>query len=608
MVAVHFYRLTTLYPWIQDEEGVIGLHAIALDHQWSWRFFYDFGQVPPLSVWASFFSLKMGAGILPGLWWPSALSCVLAALFALLAARRFFPNAVVLIFGFSMALNYWFFILGHRSCQGLWIVPWTCLCAFLLARFLKASPGSLAWEGFGLGLAVGLGFCTSAPWFAVNAWFFLVLAVWARPFRERLGVLCICLAGWVLGTAPFLAAVIREGYGQHIASNALWTSWMPWSDRWRASFSYLTAVFGGVADPGAFDPHGGGELNAFQAVFFLGGLAVFYRRRREPMVQALGGALILFLAPGLLSMGREMYRVVQVLPLLLLISALGLYELLARAPMRWRWFLLALFMVSGALWDGARIFRGLPRPPAVGLAQDWQAFQVLQDMTRHFGPGLILCDFPADSDESLFTVSYPLNAAENPRLDPARARWAALVLDRDYFKTVSPLFPGSSWVWLEPSGPGEKNWVMGLIPLTAANRGRVEKWTRAHHFFWRAAEAIHNINGAPSYREAAAFLQAGQKGVAGDRFLSACYWERLGEFYYHYGYQQHYQDHLNALRQALRQGIPAPHLYLQYGSLLLRKGDRLGAAAAFQAALRLDPQYAPAQAGLRLCRPAAPAP
>ena len=88
--------------------------------------------------------------------------------------------------------------------------------------------------------------------------------------------------------------------------------------------------------------------------------------------------------------------------------------------------------------------------------------------------------------------------------------------------------------------------------------------------------------------------------VQGDPFLESCFWERRGEFYYHYGYQEHYADQVEALRQAIQRGYPAAHLYFKLGSLLLRKGDRMGALEAFRAALKANPRDEAAQAGLHL--------
>jgi tetratricopeptide (TPR) repeat protein len=387
-----------------------------------------------------------------------------------------------------------------------------------------------------------------------------------------------------------------------VAANGIWSAWLSSWDRWKAPLSYGTTILWGSQSGSPYDPAGGGFLNPLQAAAFFLGFLELTRRRQDPRAQAVLAALVLFLAPGFLSMGHEMCRVAQALPLILGISALGLVVFLGRFAPRHRWAILFLFLAAGAAWDAARVIRFLPRPPLADqrLPQDWEAFQVLKSSTDHWGPGLILCDFPADSDESLFVMSYPINAAENPRLNPDQASWAALLMDRDYFHFVSPRLAGSQWFWLDPARPGGKNWVLGWVPLTAGNRPLIQRWMQAHHFFWRLNQKIDDINTPATYAEAADFFSQGERLVQGDPFLESCFWERRGEFYYQYGYQEHYEDHLEALRQAIQRGYPAAHLYFKLGSLLLRKGDRAGALGAFRAALKADPHDEAARAGLNL--------
>jgi len=211
----------------------------------------------------------------------------------------------------------------------------------------------------------------------------------------------------------------------------------------------------------------------------------------------------------------------------------------------------------------------------------------------------------ANPDESLFDMVYPFNAAENPRFDPSGARWAALLMDANYFPFVSARLAGSQWVWLDAKNR-EKNLVLGVIPLTDPNRAIVGNWILAHHYFRALNEAIFNITNPASYQKAQALFEQEPIFFKKDRFLESCYWERRGEFYYDYAFDLHYQDHLNALRQSIEKGYPAAQLYFKLGSLLLRKGDRKGALAAFRAALKVDPRYEAAQSGLNLALSQAP--
>ena len=100
-----------------------------------------------------------------------------------------------------------------------------------------------------------------------------------------------------------------------------------------------------------------------------------------------------------------------------------------------------------------------------------------------------------------------------------------------------------------------------------------------------------NINIPKTSATAYQTLAEGQSLVAGDRFLESCYWEKASEFYYQHGYQDHYQDIANALQQAIKKGYPSAHLYYKLGCLYLRKKNFMDARAAFETALKEEPQY-----------------
>ena len=341
------------------------------------------------------------------------------------------------------------------------------------------------------------------------------------------------------------------------------------------------------------------------AAFFLGSLELF-RHRPRFITEALGAAWVLFLLPGMLSMNVEMYRVAQIIPILLALVSLGLLRLLAVIPEKWRWVFLIGFVGISIGIDGARILNFAPNPSKpetlferIPHHEEWLAYEEVEKIKEAWGPGLVFSEFVANPDESLFDMVYPENAAENPRFDPSNARWAALLMDAHYFPFVSSRLAGSQWVWLDEK-KSAKNLVLGVIPLTDSNRAMVGNWLLAHHYFRMLNAAILNVTNPASDQKAQALFEQEPAFFKKDRFLESCYWERRGEFYYDYSYQTHLEDHLNALRQAIEKGYPAAQLYFKLGSLLFRNGDRKDALTAFRAALKADPQYAAAQSGLNL--------
>jgi hypothetical protein len=617
VLGAHFYRLESLFIWPNRDEGLAGFYGIQLSENWNWRFFYAFGQIPPLSIWASAGLYKLGCSGFFSLWFPSAWVAVLTVGVAVLAARQFFSKSVSFILAFLFALGYWPFLLGRVCSEGIWLPIWVCACILFLGRFLKARPGfNRVQEASFLGLVLGLGSFTFTSWPVVVLWMCLVLFfVFRFNPSSRVAVTFIFIF-FLLALIPFGWAVFREGYGDHIRASSFFTSWLSLQERMRASFSYFSCLFWGSLEPkGPGDPPSGGLLNPLLGSAFFLGVLELYRCRSRWMGPAIGAAFILFLLPGLLSMNLEMYRVVQVLPLLLVLVALGFIRLLFEMTGRWRWIFLVCFLGASLGIDGPRILNLLPdpsKPEAFFLKvpnhEDWMAYQIAKKMQEGLGPGLILSEWVAKPDESLFDMVYPFNAAENPRINPSQAKWAAVLMDGHYFPFVSPRLAGSQWVWLDEKNDAQ-NLVLGVVPMNAANRGILENWISAHHFFRKLNAAILNVANPQSYQNAAELLGQEPAFFQKDRFLEACYWERRGEFYYDYSYQAHLQDHLDALHQAIQKGYPAAHLYFKLGSLLLRKGDRLGAGSAFKAALKADPQYEAAQVGLNLAQaPALKAP
>jgi hypothetical protein len=609
-LGAHFYRLESLFAWPNKDESLMGLYSIQLSERWDWRFFYAFGQIPPLSIWASAGLFKLGCSVFFSLWFPSALVSVLTVGVACLAARQFFSDFFSFILGLFIAIGYWPFLLGRVCCEGVWLPIWVCACILFLGRFLNARPGiHRVREACFLGGILGLGPVTFTPWPAVTLWIFSILFFAFRrdpTLRKEMPYFFIFFC---FSTSPFIWAVLNEGYGQHILSSSFFNSWSSIQERLRASFSYVSSLFwGSLETAGPYDPRDGGMLNPILGtVFFLGSLEL-YRCRSQFKALAIGAALALFMLPGMLSMNVEMYRVVQVMPLLFVVSVLGFLRLSVEIKPGWRWVFLAIFLVLSVGIDAARVLKFLPDParPAnfvqqVSNPEEWKAFQIAEKIKDRLGPGLVLSEFVAEPGESFFDAAYQFNSAENPRFDPSQAKWAAVLMDGRYFPFVSSRLAGSQWFWLDEKNDA-KNLVLGVAPMTTANQMILKDWVSAHHFFRKLNAAILNVANPQSYQNAAELLGQEPAFFQKDRFLEACYWERRGEFYYDYSYQAHLEDHLDALHQAIQKGYPAAHLYFKLGSLLLRKGDRLGASSAFKAALKADPQYEAAQVGLNLAQ------
>ncbi len=598
-VFIRFYHLETLFSWPNTDEGLYGVLAIDQDQKWSWRFFYTFGQNPPLLVWVLSFFFRIFKSPFLALWLLPALASTLTIGFFYLALRAYFSKSIGFIGFCLMAFSLWPFYFGRWCHAGALIPPWECICLWLLAIFLKEADFSRKkkWAGL-LGFAVGLGSLTFTPWpFAALA---LIAAFGASVLNDaRKNRVLIFYFGipFFAALIPFFIGVWREGYGEHIEAMAAWSGWFALTRQGLTIVSYGASLFWGTLEGDSiYTADSGGMLNpVWGAAFFLGA-AQLYRERAKVWARWTALSFFICLLPGFFSMNVEMFRVIQVLPFLLGITALGLAVLLARIPIPWRGAAFFILAALSAGMDGTTVLRahGL-NPDSAAAARsglplgEIRAYKILKDTSVHFGNGLIFTEFSQSAfDQTPFVTSYGFNCAENPKLDPAKAQWAAVLTTVDYRDFLSPRFTGARWFWLDPDVPSGKT-LLGLIPVNPDNRALLTRWTQAHHYFRELSRGIFNIQGDATCLAAENLIEQPPSILQGDRFLESCYWRRRAQFYYDHNYAVHYQDQLDALKQAVAEGYPTSDLDYQLGSLLLRKKEWRDSRAAFEAALRLNP-------------------
>ncbi|HEY5037926.1 MAG TPA: hypothetical protein VIJ93_02530, partial [bacterium] len=282
MVFLRFFKLTTFPCWPNLDEGWNGTLAIELSHHWTWKFFYTFGQVPPLPVWSAALLFKFGFSPSFCLWFPSAVVSLLTAGMGYLAARQFFSKYFSFICGCLLAFSNWPLFIGRFCHQGIWLPLWVCLSLFLCGRFLKSrSPRDQRNAIVFLGFGVGLGSFTFTPWPVVAAVFGLTVfwkTIGANPRKPRLFL--YFLATFFLTLLPFLFAVYNEGFGQHILSLSPSSSFFHW-DNFIPNFThYLTTfVWSSFESEPAYTPVEGGFLNPLLGAFFFMGLVEMWRLR-----------------------------------------------------------------------------------------------------------------------------------------------------------------------------------------------------------------------------------------------------------------------------------------------------------------------------------------
>lgn len=589
---IRFYRLDTLFLWPGKDEADLGMFAISLSEKWDWRFFYTFGQVPPTPIWASALLLKAGIQAPLCLWIPSAIVSTLTALVAWAAARTFFSRSTALVLGALFILSFWPFLMGRICHQGVWVPLWACLCLLFLGRTLRARAGRPQdREALALGLVTGSGCWTFTPWPAVAL--AVGLGLWrmsaTRGNFQRV-VLGRFLPGFLFALLPFFNAVLTEGYGQHISAMFAGSGWNPWSHQVRTVFAYISEHFWGCAEPdAAYTAPNGGLLTPVLGGFFVMGGASLWRHRSDSPSLWLVLALLLGLAPGLVSMNVETFRIAGALPILLCVTAFGAVEFANLLPKAHRRPVLAALLLLSAGVDAWRVLRwqtplGLRDMPVADL----RAMDILRRTKARYGPGTVLTEFLDNShDESLFVLSYGFNTAENPRVSQA-SLWTGVVMDRHYRPFLEPHFPGAFWADLGQNDPVSPELSLGIIPLRPENRQRLERWRLAHRYFRQVSLAVNSISEPRTYAQARDLFEQVPSWVLRDPFLLSCYWEKKAQFFYDYDFKEHYEDQCDALRHALA-GLPAFHLHFQLGCLLMRRGHWAEAEKELRAALAQRP-------------------
>ena len=504
-----------------------------------------------------------------------------------------------------LAFSFWPIFSGRFCHQGVLIPLAECISLFFLSGFLARSQGRLKiFSAIFVGLSAGLCSLTFTSWPVVTL--AIVIAVFFSSELEIMEsrnrrLLIVFMLSLLAGLTPFIAALLREGYGGHLWGSSGLTGWYSLPHQIVTSLSYITILFWGSLQGGtSYCPLEGGFLNPIMGGGFWLGTAVLYQYRSVAFVRWLIFAILLCLLPGLFSADYvETFRIIQVMPLVLLVVGLGFQHLMGMKSFGWNGAFLVLCLIFSFSLDFYRFLSpGLILETGKRIEfkkrennENYRLFEYLEKINSRQGPGLIFSSFlPLSRGYAFDVVSYHFNAACNPRLNPAQVKWAGILTNQYYQPFLSKRFPGAEWIKLEKGAiVPEGVLTVGIVSISPENREMFNRWMEAQNFFRELhLEAEKAFNGEKLFHQALDHFRRGYYLVQGDPFLEASYWEWAAQYYY---------DPLNngnifALRQAIQNGYPAAHLYEKLGTLLAADHNNGEAHKAFETASTLKENFA----------------
>jgi tetratricopeptide (TPR) repeat protein len=593
-IFLRSFRLWAVPAWPQGDESVTFQAAMELSKGWDGSFFYGPGQSAPLLNWVSGALFKGFQNVFLSILIPPFIVSTLTLLLVAWTARRVSPGAPGFLWAAFYALSFWPIYIQSFDVQATLLLLWEIATLYLFLRTKEQlEKGRGGFYSIFLGFWTGSGYWTYEPWFLVAFGVAMVLA-WSIPHGlNRVRSMIRFGLGFLLAFLPFLYLTwVSGGYGIHLIGFSALSGWFTLKETLVSSLDYFNSIFWGHWSSGIYLPDRGGFLGPLLAASFWLGVLEVLKRKEGPPLGRWGGLLsLLFLAPGVLSHNLQGLRIIQFLPLALGFCALGASQLI---PSIFNWrsrALLFLLLVLLGSWDGVRYLEEWKN----GSAEKENVrslYGSISRMAQDQGPGLCFTQFKiTDFDQrDLDSAVFPFNAAANEDLDLHLSRWAVLLVHPDevpFFKGEFPLIQWRIWPSSNGEGPGT---AVGFFPILAREGPRLENWVRAEKWFQKADLKLINTYNSRSFQEAQTFWLSPPFLKEKDRFLQACYWEKLAHFYYYRGYESHYSLQVDALRNAVVRGFPAAHLTYELGSLLLRRKSFQEAREFLRAAQKADPR------------------
>lgn len=602
---LRFWRLDTLSLWPNLDEGRTSWFAFLQSRQWDGKLLVGYNQLPPFFYWMEALYLKIIDPSLFSLWFFPALLSVGILGMGLVTARLFFSRSLSFLAVALLALGFWPLYSGRFAVEGLLVLFWE-MAAFMALGFFRLKV-SLA-RAFLLGVVVGSGFYVHLHWPLVAVMVGVAFLRLVPRGHNRGPVLSAGLIPALLIPLPLFLAVLLTPFGDYLrfltdlpGSNSSFISHLG------VAASYLSSLFWGVTlDYFGYKPFWGGLLNPILGGLFFLGLGAWWKNRQQGISLWLLVSFPVFLFPIFLTRDVETFRIIPVLPIVILTAAVGFQSLLRAVKGQRRGIILLLLLAFSLALDCFHLFTVYPSAWA-DHPEKWaklfkthpfyQAFQAWEELPGNPKGALLFSARVAPNDLTLATGTFRRNALWNPRIDPTSIQWVLFFQWEDEDPYLDKRFPDSRSIpldlWPEDLFQGLQ-WIHGMklrvVPMSEKDRAFVESWIKADRCLQNTAiqdlnrpESLHRWKLIEDLRNQRALFE-------GDPYLMSLWGETLA------GYQELERNDLAALaslREVVRLGVPRASTYHRLAVLEVKNAEYRSAYEHFLEAERLNPLFKP---------------
>jgi hypothetical protein len=526
-VLMRFFLVTLPERWPILDDSIVAYYALRLSQNWDWKFFFGSAQNPSLFFWSLALFYKIVNPSLFAVFLFPILVSLLIFIFSYFSFRTFFSTSFSLFGFFGMSLSFWIFYTQQFCTPAILFLFWDLMALAFLGWLINSKSASQRkliagilglWSGFGFFVAI------SAPIVV----FFIGLGVFFSFYtKNKKEIFYIFLLSASVLIFSFFYISIHEKYGAHIRYLWVFQTGIDWKKQFPESISNITALFWQNFSAG-FGPTWGGMFNPVLSSLFFIGILECYRVKHLGFIRWLFVGLVLFLAPGFLSLDFEVFRLIAVFPILLIISGLGFQKLISESHNKIRISLISLIFIASLLLDfhHLQVQRSTTSPEAYVFSN---AYKILKSTNQQLGPGAVLLDLrPNIWDKTLAIATYPFNASYNEKLDIQNAKWVAIIENEDYMPFLKVRFPDALWTELGPDSIWKSGQlVLCIIPVNQKHNLIFQHWINVDLYYKSAVDRILDAEPYITRENIFEILAQGKDIIKGDPFLESCYYEKL---------------------------------------------------------------------------------